>query len=176
MQLTIDEHPTPIGPVLLVHDAGSALIALEFSDHAARMQAWLQRHDLPAPQARTAFATAAHRALDAYFAGDLAALDAVTVGWTGTPFQRRCWEALRRIAPGAPASYAAQAQAIGMPRAARAVGRANAMNPIAIVVPCHRVIGTNAALTGYAGGLERKRWLLAHEARHARVADQRAAA
>lgn len=176
MQLTIDEYPTPIGPVLLVHDADGALIALEFADHAARMQAWLQRHDLPPPQAHAGVAMRTRRALDAYFAGDLAALDDVTVGWTGTPFQRRCWDALRRIAPGAPASYAAQAQEIGMPRAARAVGRANAMNPIAIVVPCHRVIGSNAALTGYAGGLDRKRWLLAHEARHACRADQRAAA
>ncbi len=96
--------------------------------------------------------------------------------WTGTAFQQRCWNALRAIAPGMPVSYARQAQAIGQPTAARAVGRANAMNPVAIVVPCHRVIGSDAGLIGYAGGIERKRWLLAHEARHCASARQAEAA
>ena len=123
-----------------------------------------------APVART------RRALDAYFAGDLVALCTLPLHWTGTAFQRACWQALLRIAPGAPISYAEQARAIGRPGAARAVGGANALNPIAIVVPCHRVIGSNAALTGYAGGLARKRWLLAHEAEHCGMSAHRAAA
>jgi methylated-DNA-[protein]-cysteine S-methyltransferase len=99
-----------------------------------------------------------------YFAGDLAALDAIQVDLRGTPFQRQVWERLRGIPVGTTTTYAALARDIGHSRAVRAVGAANGANPIALVVPCHRVVGTNGTLTGYAGGLERKRWLLAHEA------------
>lgn len=175
MNLKLDECPTPLGPMLALHDADDALVALAFADRAADLPAWLQRQGWALPNAATAPVARTRRALDAYFAGDLAVLGTLPLHWTGTAFQRACWQALLRIAPGAPISYAEQARAVGRPGAARAVGSANALNPIAIVVPCHRVIGSNAALTGYAGGLERKRWLLAHEAEHC-VQTHRAAA
>jgi methylated-DNA-[protein]-cysteine S-methyltransferase len=102
-------------------------------------------------------------ALHAYFAGDLRALDALAVDPGGTEFQRQVWAELRRIAPGRTTSYGKLATAIGRPAAMRAVGAANGANPVAVVIPCHRVIGKNGALTGYGGGLPRKAWLLRHE-------------
>ncbi len=100
--------------------------------------------------------------LAAYFAGELQEFD-LTLALAGTAFQRRVWDALREIPFGQTASYGQVARRIGEPNAARAVGLANGRNPIAIVIPCHRVIGSGGALTGYGGGLDRKRWLLAHE-------------
>jgi methylated-DNA-[protein]-cysteine S-methyltransferase len=102
-------------------------------------------------------------ALAKYFSGQLDALDALEIELNGTPFQQRVWGALRRIRAGRTASYAEIARAIGAATAVRAVGAANGANPIAIVVPCHRVIGSNGTLTGYGGGLKRKEWLLRHE-------------
>jgi methylated-DNA-[protein]-cysteine S-methyltransferase len=102
--------------------------------------------------------------LGAYFAGRLARFD-LPLAPAGTAFERSVWDALTRIPFGATTSYGAIAAEIGRPQAARAVGRANGRNPWAIVVPCHRVIGSMGALTGYAGGLFRKRWLLDHEVR-----------
>jgi methylated-DNA-[protein]-cysteine S-methyltransferase len=102
-------------------------------------------------------------ALDAYFRGEVHAVDAIDVDPDGTSFQRRVWAALRTIPVGETTSYGAIARALGMPTASRAVGAANGANPIWIVVPCHRVIGASGALTGYAGGLDVKRRLLAHE-------------
>lgn len=102
-------------------------------------------------------------ALARYFSGDLHALDALRVNPGGTPFQASVWRALRAIDPGTTTSYQALARRIGAPSAVRAVGAANGANPIAIVIPCHRVIGANGALVGYGGGLSRKRWLLEHE-------------
>ncbi len=98
-----------------------------------------------------------------YFAGDLRAIDRVKVGARGTPFQKSVWDELRRIPVGTTISYADLARAVGRPSAVRAVGGANGRNPVAIVVPCHRVIGSDGTLTGYGGGLPRKEWLLAHE-------------
>ena len=102
-------------------------------------------------------------ALAAYFRGDLAAVDAIDVDPDGTPFQRRVWAALRTIPAGETRSYGELARTIDHPTASRAVGAANGANPVWIVVPCHRVIGASGALTGYAGGIDVKRWLLAHE-------------
>src|SRR5215831_1034053 len=99
----------------------------------------------------------------AYFDGDLVAVASLPTATNGTNFQRAVWDALRHIAPGETISYGMLANRIGRPSAMRAVGLATGANPIAIVVPCHRVIGANGTLTGYGGGLERKRWLLAHE-------------
>jgi methylated-DNA-[protein]-cysteine S-methyltransferase len=99
----------------------------------------------------------------AYFAGDLSAIERLAVVTGGTDFQREVWAALRRIPAGRTLSYGALATQLGRPKAVRAVGLANGANPIGIVVPCHRVIGADGSLTGYGGGLERKRWLLAHE-------------
>jgi methylated-DNA-[protein]-cysteine S-methyltransferase len=101
------------------------------------------------------------RALAAYFSGDLTAIDTLTVAPDGTPFQRRVWAALRTIPPGSTWSYAELAAAVGS--VARAVGAANGANPVALVVPCHRVIGADGGLVGYGGGLPIKRWLLRHE-------------
>lgn len=102
-----------------------------------------------------------------YFAGELAVLDDVPVELNGTPFQKQVWLALRRIPSGATISYAELARRIGNAAAVRAVGSANGANPVAVIVPCHRVIGSNGSLSGYGGGIERKQWLLAHEgARH----------
>jgi methylated-DNA-[protein]-cysteine S-methyltransferase len=98
-----------------------------------------------------------------YFAGDLDALDALEMRTNGTPFQRRVWATLRTIPSGQTLSYKQLAERIGSPKAVRAVGLANGANPVALVAPCHRVIGANGGLTGYGGGLHRKRWLLVHE-------------
>jgi methylated-DNA-[protein]-cysteine S-methyltransferase len=108
-------------------------------------------------------AARAARALERYFAGDVRALEGLACDLSGTEFQRRVWKALREIPVGRTLSYAELARRVGRPTAARAVGAANGANPVALVVPCHRVIGASGALTGYAFGVERKRWLLAHE-------------
>jgi O-6-methylguanine DNA methyltransferase len=101
--------------------------------------------------------------LRAYFAGDLNAIDDVPVDTGGTEFQRAVWGALRRIPVGRTVAYSELAARIGRPRTTRAVGAANGANPVAVVIPCHRVIGRNGSLIGYGGGLERKAWLLRHE-------------
>jgi methylated-DNA-[protein]-cysteine S-methyltransferase len=149
---------TPLGPMRAVFD-GPALVELAFVDAAATEHPCDSAH-LPAPVARNLAALRA--ALDAYFSGRDVPLG-VPLAPVGTPFQREVWAALRAIPFGATASYAEVARRIGRPRAVRAVGAANARNPIAILVPCHRVIGADGSLTGYAGGLERKRALLSLE-------------
>ena len=101
--------------------------------------------------------------LTRYFGGEIGALDTIAVELNGTPFQKNVWQALRRIPGGTTISYAELAKRIGEPSAVRAVGTANGANPVAVIVPCHRVIGSNGRLTGYGGGLDRKQWLLAHE-------------
>jgi O-6-methylguanine DNA methyltransferase len=116
------------------------------------------------PQAPRRDRFGVHDVLSAYFDGDVGALDALTVGARGTLFQHEVWEQLRMIPVGTTISYGDLARRIGRPNAQRAVGMANASNPIALIVPCHRVIRTGGALGGYAFGLECKRWLLAHEA------------
>ena len=117
----------------------------------------------PQPVRRDCFGV--HDVLEAYFAGDVAALDALTVRAKGTPFQQEVWRRLREIPVGSTISYGELARRVGRPKAQRAVGMANASNPIALIVPCHRVIRTGGALGGYAFGLDYKRWLLTHEAR-----------
>jgi methylated-DNA-[protein]-cysteine S-methyltransferase len=102
-------------------------------------------------------------ALAKYFSGQLEALESVEIELNGTPFQQQVWAALRTVRAGRTASYTDIARQIGLPSAVRAVGAANGANPIAIVVPCHRIIGSNGTLTGYGGGLKRKEWLLRHE-------------
>lgn len=163
MRLEIDAHASPIGTLLLVTDDQGRLRALDFEDYEARMHHLLRLHygavslepgRAPAPITQ---------ALDAYFAGEHGALDPIAVETGGTAFQREAWTALRAIPAGETWSYGRQATHMGRPKASRAVGMANGANPVGIVVPCHRVIGANAALTGYGGGLHRKRWLLEHE-------------
>lgn len=144
-------HPSSVGPLTLVSDDG-ALIACEFEGRTAPRSTWHQ--DGP-----DAVLDQARRELDAFFAGTLREFS-VPVAPRGTEFQRRVWRALRTIPYGETTSYGAIANRIGAPEAVRAVGAANGANPIAIIIPCHRVIGANGSLTGFGGGLERKRFLL----------------
>lgn len=165
MHLYVRRIATPTGPMTLIQDESERLCFLEWDDHADRMQGFLARR-YPEERLRlieSSHPTTASRALEAYFGGDIAAVDTLPTAARGTEFQRAVWSALRAIPPGTTVSYAALADRIGRPSAVRAVGLANGANPIAIVVPCHRVIGADGTLTGYGGGLERKRWLLAHE-------------
>jgi O-6-methylguanine DNA methyltransferase len=153
---------SPIGRITLAVSDGK-LRALAFPEQWRRKRGFLERHFGGAELRRTSPPAAIARAIRAYFAGKLDALASIPVEPEGTDFQKRVWRALQRIAPGTTMSYGALARSLGMPGAARAVGAANRTNPIGIVIPCHRVIGSDACLTGYAGGLERKRWLLEHE-------------
>jgi methylated-DNA-[protein]-cysteine S-methyltransferase len=152
---------SPIGTMLLVSD-GEALRALDFSDHEARMRVLLRRY-CGEFVLEAGAAGEAGRHLEDYFDGDLAAPERIPVRTGGSDFQRRVWAELRKIPAGATSSYGRIAAAIGAPGASRAVGLANGANPVAIVVPCHRVIGADGSLTGYGGGLKRKAWLLVHE-------------
>lgn len=146
---------SPVGPLTLVA-AGGRLVGLYMTDqrHLPGFESFGDAGD-PADEP---FAGAA-RQLREYFAGDRTDFD-VPLAASGTPFQQRVWDALREIPYGETASYRELAERIGQPTAARAVGLANGKNPISIIVPCHRVIGAAGALTGYGGGLERKRQLL----------------
>lgn len=168
-RLLVDRLATPIGELVIVAEAAGGLCAAEFADHEDRLQRSLRLHygagGFSLVPARD---PAGHStALAAYFAGDFGAIDGIEVAAGGTAFQRSVWQALRRIPCGAPTSYAALAREIGRPAAVRAVGHANGANPVSVVVPCHRLIGSSGALTGYGGGLARKRWLLDHEAKAA---------
>ena len=148
--------PSPVGELLLVSD-GDALTGLFMCDHNGGLvpePAW-RRDDSP-------FVTVCEQ-LTAYFAGELQEFD-VRLAPEGTEFQKRVWQELCRIPFGASISYGELARRIGQPAASRAVGAANGQNPVSIIVPCHRVIGANGTLTGYGGGIERKKWLLEHEA------------
>lgn len=166
--LTLDRIASPLGEVLLVTDSEGAVRALDFADYEPRMRRLLARHCPGAVLSGGRTPEPVRRAVAAYFEGDLRALDRLQVKTGGTVFQRAVWAALRAIPAGETRSYGQLAAAIGAPKAVRAAGLANGQNPVAVIVPCHRVIGANGTLTGYAGGLERKRWLLAHEGAAAR--------
>jgi methylated-DNA-[protein]-cysteine S-methyltransferase len=142
-------HDSPIGPLIVVSD-GVGLVGLHFAGWAPPSTSKQRSDDVLLETARQ---------LDAYFAGQLKSFD-LPLRPKGTPFQLRVWSALRDIPFGETRSYGQLAVAIGDPSATRAVGAANGRNPIAIVVPCHRVIGADGSLTGFGGGLERKRFLL----------------
>jgi methylated-DNA-[protein]-cysteine S-methyltransferase len=160
---TISRLATPIGVALLVTDGAGVLRAFNWTDYEAALGAWLARRYPEAPAREGAAPAAVRGPFEAYFAGEPAALETVAWKAAGTAFQLRVWEALRTIPAGETLSYAGLAERIGKPTAMRAVGLANGANPLALVLPCHRVIGANGSLTGYGGGLHRKRWLLAHE-------------
>ena len=162
---TLERISTPVGTVLLVTDGEGAVRALDFDDYEDRMLRLLARHYGPVVLSPGASPAPVRAAIAAYFAGDRQALDGIAVRTGGTEFQRQVWAALRAIPAGETRSYGQLAAAIDRPKAVRAVGLANGSNPVGIIVPCHRVIGADGTLTGYAGGLERKKWLLAHEAR-----------
>jgi len=163
MRLRLERHESSLSPLLIVTDADGALRALDFADHEPRMHRLLRGHYGAYELEEGAAPVSIIQALDAYFDGDIGALADVRVATGGTPFQREVWQALRAIPAGVTKSYGELATSLGRSGAGRAVGAANGSNPVAIVVPCHRVIGADGSLTGYGGGIERKRWLLDHE-------------
>jgi methylated-DNA-[protein]-cysteine S-methyltransferase len=177
LELLIDRIDTPIGEMVIIADRDGNLRAVDWTDHDPRAQNFLRLH-YAAKNRRAGFTLTPARnpsglsgAISAYFAGDLTAIDNLPVKTNGTHFQRQVWQALREIPLGTTISYGELARRIGRPTAVRAVGLANGSNPIGVIVPCHRVIGSNGSLTGYGGGIERKRWLLEHEgARTASIA------
>jgi methylated-DNA-[protein]-cysteine S-methyltransferase len=154
--------------MLIVTDREENLRAVDWIDYESRMQRILRLHygegGFVIESAHAACALTSQIAR--YFEGELTSLDALLVQTGGTSFQREVWSAVRTIPCGRTTSYAKIAQQIGHPAAVRAVGLANGSNPIGVVIPCHRVVGTNGSLTGYGGGIERKAWLLRHEQRH----------
>jgi methylated-DNA-[protein]-cysteine S-methyltransferase len=160
MAFFYDDVDTPIGRIQLVADDNALVhVGLPYSKHPFPVQPGWRRDPQRLTGAKDQFV--------AWFAGERQDFD-LALHPRGTPFQLAVWQALRTIGYARTASYAELARRIGRPRAVRAVGAANGANPLSIVVPCHRVIGSNGSLTGYGGGLEAKQWLLAHERRHAR--------
>ncbi len=162
LKLYFDRFKSPLGDILLMSD-GEKLRVLDFFDHEDRMNRLLRQQNAVWDVVPGRNPAGIRDSIEAYFAGDLAAIDTIPVATGGTDFQREVWAALRTIPLGTTTSYGALAQKIGRPKAVRAVGLANGANPVGLVVPCHRVIGADGSLTGYGGGLHRKTWLLAHE-------------
>ncbi len=163
MDLVLSRVASPLGDLLLV-TAGTAVVSLDFEDNLERLTNLLRRSigevqpdDGPAPDEVA-------RRLKRYFKGQYAALDGQRLFLAGTQFQEQVWHALREVPIGRTTSYGELATDLGLgASAARAVGAANGANPVSLFVPCHRVVGADGSLTGYAGGLKRKRWLLRHE-------------
>ena len=166
MRLHLERWPSPVGTLLLVTDDAGSLRGLEFEENEPRLTRLLRRYYPTHTVAEAPAPASIKRALTNYFAGDTHALSAIPTAMPGTPFQQSVWTALRSIPAGATTTYGQLASAIGRKGASRAVGAANGANPIPIVVPCHRVIGADGSLTGFASGLDRKQWLLTHERRH----------
>lgn len=161
----IDRMATPIGELIIIADGDGKLRTIDWTDHEARMKVLLDRYYgkgryTLTPRRDPGGLTSAMRR---YFKGEIGVLNDLPVATSGTDFQTSIWKALRKIKDGTTISYGELARRIGKPKAVRAAGLANGQNPISIVVPCHRVIGSNGSLTGYGGGLHRKQWLLAHE-------------
>ena len=163
MRFRLEMIETPLCELLLVADERGAVRALEFGTDEARLRRLLQKHYGEFELVGGGAPAAVKRAIGNYFDGKLNALDAIHVETGGTPFQRKVWKGLRAIPVATTISYGELAANIGEHGASRAVGAANGANPVAIIVPCHRVIGADGTLTGYGGGIERKRWLLEHE-------------
>ena len=161
--LWLDRLTTPIGEALIVTDDKGMLRAFDWADRQSGMMRLLRLHYGSLTPQPGAAPSAMRRLLRRYFEGDVGCLAAIEWRTGGTAFQRTVWRALTTIVPGETLSYGALATRLGRPRSVRAVGAANGANPISVVVPCHRVIGADGSLTGYGGGLERKRWLLKHE-------------
>jgi methylated-DNA-[protein]-cysteine S-methyltransferase len=156
---------TPIGKLFIIADHNGNLRSAGWVEHEADVLRLLRmrynEHGFQLEPGHDPYGLS--EAFRNYFAGELSAIDRLPVETGGTPFQSEVWHELRKIPCGTTISYAELAQRIGRPSAVRAVGLANGSNPVPIVVPCHRVIGSDGSLTGYGGGIERKRWLLQHE-------------
>lgn len=167
LPLFVNRIDTPIGKMLVVADSSGNLRAVDWSDYETRMRRLLCLHYGKSGFRLKSTHDSNHLtdAIGRYFGGELDAINALPVKTGGTPFQREVWRALRKIRCGTTISYAQLAERIGRLTAVRAVGHANGGNPVGVVVPCHRVIGSDGSLSGYGGGIERKRWLLEHEHR-----------
>ena len=165
LTLLEDKIATPLGPLWVLCDETFHLRAVEWEEHSDRMEALLNIHYRLQGYRRISATNPGglSQKLTDYFSGDLAVIDALPTATAGTPIQREVWAMLRSIPCGQVMHYGEMAEKLGRAGAARAVGAANGANPVSIVVPCHRVIGRNGTLTGYAGGVTRKEWLLRHE-------------
>ena len=152
---------SPIGPLGLAAEHG-VLVAVTF-DGLPPLKTWATRTLGSCTWVEVEDPAGVREPFRRFFAGDVDALSSVPVVLHGTAFQKRTWEALRRIPPGKTWTYRRLAEELGDGRATRAVGAANGQNPVPVVIPCHRVIGSDGSLTGFGGGLPRKRWLLHHE-------------
>lgn len=163
MEFLRDRFSTPLGEMMIVADRSGHLCGIDWVDHLTRLERLLSLRwgavSIVAAVDPHGFTTT----LQAYFTGDLHVIDNLPVNTGGTAFQREVWQALRTIPCGTTVTYGEIALQVGRPKAVRAVGLANGANAIGVVVPCHRVIGSAGALTGYGSGLPRKQWLLAHE-------------
>ena len=165
LEFLIDRVATPIGELIVVADGDGNLRTVDWTDHETRMKRLLDRqygkgsYTLKPARNPGGLSSAMRR----YFDGDLKVIETLPVKTAGTAFQRSVWRALSRIRCGSTISYAELARRIGKPKAVRGVGLANCQNPISFVEPCHRLIGSDGSLTGYGGGLNRKKWLLKHE-------------
>jgi len=157
-----DHVETPIGPMLLMVE-DDVMIGLEFDDQPERYMKDIRRRFPDHQMRETANPCGFSDRVRAYYKGDLQAINGLPARGDGTPFQERVWSELRRIKVGTTISYGELAIRLGDKKATRAVGLANGRNPISVVVPCHRVIGSDGTLTGYGGGVSRKNWLLNHE-------------
>jgi methylated-DNA-[protein]-cysteine S-methyltransferase len=161
-ELLIDTIPSAIGDILVITDEAN-LCALEFGDCRTRIMKFLEKRFGQITLNTAINPLGISERIQAYLRGEYNSLDGIPISLGGTTFQQQVWLMLRTIPTGTVLTYGQLAERLGKPTASRAVGLANSQNPISIVLPCHRVIGANGQLTGYAGGLERKRWLLAHE-------------
>lgn len=163
MKMFLSRLDSPLGAMLLVTDAQQVVRALDFAD--PRLHRSLREHYGEVNLIEIAAPAGISDALTRYFDGELEALNALRTATAGSELQRRVWDALRHIPAGTTTTYGRLARELGFddPRAAIDIGAANGANPIAIIVPCHRVIASNGDLKGYAWGLHRKRWLLEHE-------------
>ncbi len=165
LTLLEDKIETPLGPLWIICDEQFQLRAVEWEEHSNRMIELLNIHYRANGYIRVHNNNPGGLCtlMQDYFDGNLSVIDTLPTATAGTAFQREVWSALRAIPCGQITSYGQLAAQLGRPGAARAVGAANGANPVSIVVPCHRVIGSSGALTGYAGGVTRKEWLLRHE-------------
>lgn len=163
----VDRVDSPVGRILIVVDELQRLRGLNWEDREERLRRELStqynRAGIQIDLVRGRGPASVREPLQQYLEGKLSAIDAIVVETAGTPFQKRVWGELRRIPVGTTLSYGRLAARIGRPEAVRAVGHANGANPVSVVVPCHRLIGADGSLTGFGGGLHRKRWLLTHE-------------
>jgi methylated-DNA-[protein]-cysteine S-methyltransferase len=162
MKMLVEELPSPIGRVIF-GCVDNEICALSFADGWDDLCARISRREPDLSVGPSRSQSPIRRQLKAYFDGDLSALDHIKTRTQGTSFQQTVWKQLRKIRTGTTITYGELASRVGKPSAARAVGTANGANPISIIVPCHRVIAAGGHLGGYAYGLDRKQWLLAHE-------------